>query len=65
MFTHFIIIEVFLAIVLYLSSVYLIDSFGVKGAVIGHFVSYLMHYGVILLIFGSSLFGLDSDKSLD
>ncbi|HUH27406.1 O-antigen translocase [Gelidibacter sp.] len=58
MFTHFIIIEVFLVIVMYLSSIYLIDIFGVKGAVIGHFVSYLMHYGIILLIFGSSLFGV-------
>lgn len=58
MFTHFIIIEVFLIIVMYLSSVYLIDLFGVQGAVMGHFVSYLMHYGIILLIFGSSLFGV-------
>lgn len=58
MFTHFIIIEVFLVIVMYLSSIFLIDIFGVKGAVIGHFVSYLMHYGIILLIFGSSLFGV-------
>ncbi|WP_299389827.1 O-antigen translocase [uncultured Gelidibacter sp.] len=58
MFTHFIIIEVFLVVVMYLSSIYLIDIFGVKGAVIGHFVSYVMHYGIILLIFGSSLFGV-------
>ncbi|MCK0124465.1 O-antigen translocase [Gelidibacter sp. F2691] len=58
MFAHFIIIEIFLVVVMYLSSIYLIDIFGVKGAVIGHFVSYLMHYGIILLIFGSSLFGV-------
>ena len=58
MFTHFIIIEIFLVVIMYLSSVYLIDMFGVKGAVMGHFVSYLMHYGIILLIFGSSLFKL-------
>lgn len=58
MFTHFIIIETFLVVVMYLSSIYLIDIFGVEGAVIGHFVSYLMHYGIILLIFGSSLFGV-------
>ena len=56
MFLHVIIIQVFLVIVMYVSSVYLIDIFGVQGAVIGHFVSYLMHYGIILLIFGSSLF---------
>ncbi|TXE10514.1 O-antigen translocase [Gelidibacter salicanalis] len=58
MFAHFIIIEIFLVVVMYLSSIYLIDIFGVEGAVIGHFVSYLMHYGIILLIFGSSLFGV-------
>lgn len=58
MFTHFIIIEIFLVVVMYLSSIYLIDIFGVEGAVIGHFVSYVMHYGIILLIFSSSLFGV-------
>lgn len=58
MFWHFIIIEIFLVVIMYFSSVYLIDSFGVRGAVMGHFVSYLMHYGIILLIFGSSLFGV-------
>ncbi|MBA6152781.1 O-antigen translocase [Gelidibacter maritimus] len=65
MFTHFIIIEVFLVIIMYLSSVYLIDIFGVKGAVMGHFVSYLMHYGIILLIFGSSLFGVIANTDDD
>ncbi|WP_298902678.1 O-antigen translocase [uncultured Psychroserpens sp.] len=58
MFTHFIIIEVFLVIMLYISSIYLIDVFGVEGAVIAHFLSYLMHFGIVLLIFGSSLFGI-------
>lgn len=62
MFTHFIIIEIFLVIIIYLSSVFLIDVFGVKGAVIGHFVSYLMHYSIILFVFGSSLFGVVSDE---
>ncbi|MBR9914079.1 MAG: O-antigen translocase [Algicola sp.] len=62
MFTHFIIIEVFLVIMLYISSVYLIDVFGVEGAVIGHFVSYLMHFGIVLLIFGTSLFGIIPDE---
>lgn len=63
MFTHFIIIEVFLVTMLYFSSVYLIDEFGVKGAVIGHFISYLMHYGIVLLIFGTSLFGIIPEDS--
>ena len=63
MFAHFIIIEVFLVIMLYISSVYLIDVFGVEGAVIGHFLSYLMHFGIVLLIFGSSLFGIITESS--
>ena len=50
---------------MYLSSIYLIDIYGVKGAVIGHFVSYLMHYGIILLIFGTSLFKVISNADED
>jgi PST family polysaccharide transporter len=65
MFTHFIIIEVFLVVMLYISSIYLIDIYGVKGAVIGHFISYLMHYGIVLLIFGSSLFGIIPNEDTD
>lgn len=63
MFAHFIIIEVFLVVMLYFSSVYLIDVFGVEGAVIGHFVSYVMHYGIVLLIFGTSLFGIIPEEA--
>ena len=58
MFAHFIVIELFLAVVIYFSSVYLIQIFGVEGAVMGHFVSYLMYFGIVLLIFNSSLFGV-------
>lgn len=58
MFWHYIVTETFLIVILYITSIYFINMFGVKGAVIGHFVSYLMYYGVILLIFGSSLFGV-------
>jgi len=66
MFAHFIIIEVFLIVILYFSSVYLIDVYGVEGAVIGHFVSYLLHFGIVLLLFGTSLFGIiPEDKSDD
>ena len=61
MFIHFIVIEVFLVVTLYFSSVYLIDEFGVEGAVIGHFLSYVMHYGIVLLIFGTSLFGVTKE----
>ncbi|GGD26786.1 O-antigen translocase [Hyunsoonleella pacifica] len=62
MFWHYIITEAFLVIILYTTSIYFIKIYGVKGATIAHFVSYLMYYGVILLIFGSSLFGVESDK---
>ena len=60
MFWHYAITEAFLVVILYTTSIYFIKTYGVEGAVIGHFVSYLMYYGVILLIFGSSLFGVDS-----
>ena len=61
MFAHFIVLEVFLFVIMYFSSVYLIDEFGVEGAVIGHFLSYVMHYGIVLLIFGTSLFGVTKE----
>lgn len=62
MFWHYIVTETFLVIILYATSIYFIKIFGVKGAVIGHFVSYLMYYAMILLIFGSSLFGVDKEE---
>ncbi len=62
MFWHYVVTEAFLIIILYTTSIYFIKMFGVEGAVIGHFVSYLMYYGVILLIFRSSLFGIESGK---
>lgn len=65
MFAHFIIIEVFLFVIMYVSSIYLIDVFGLKGAVMGHCLSYFMHFGIILLIFGSSLFGVLDDEGLE
>jgi len=63
MFWHYIITEAFLVITLYITSIYCIDIFGVKGATIAHFVTYLMYYGLILLIFGSSLFGIIKEKN--
>lgn len=62
MFWHYIITEAFLVIITYTTSIYFINIYGVEGAVIGHLVSYIMYYGVILLIFGSSLFGVDERK---
>jgi len=65
MFTHFIILEVFLFVIMYFSSIYLIDVFGLKGAVMGHCLSYVMHFGIILLLFGSSLFGVLAEEGMD
>ena len=58
MFWHYIIVEAFSVAVLYLTSIYFIDAFGVKGATIAHFVTFTLHYGIVLLIFSSSLFGV-------
>ncbi|WP_299890753.1 O-antigen translocase [uncultured Lacinutrix sp.] len=65
MFWHYIITEAFSVIILYLTSVYFIDNYGVKGANIAHFVTYVMYYGVILLIFSSSLFGVIQEEKDD
>ncbi|MGM5470664.1 O-antigen translocase [Flavobacteriaceae bacterium LMO-SS05] len=62
MFAHFIVIELFLVIIIYFSSVYLVDVFGVKGAVIAHFISYVMYFGIVLLLFNSALFGVISNE---
>ena len=65
MFLHYIITEVFLVITLYLTSVYFVDMYGVKGANMAHFVTYLLYFGIVLLILSSSLFGIVSDKIED
>ncbi len=62
MFWHYMITEIFLVLLIYLSSIYFINIYGVKGATIAHFVTYIFYFGVILLIFGSSLFGIDLEK---
>ncbi|WP_092209532.1 O-antigen translocase [Bizionia echini] len=61
MFWHYIITEAFSVAILYLTSIYFIDIYGVKGANIAHFASYVLYYGLILLIFSSSLFGVISE----
>lgn len=64
MFWHYILTEAFLVIILYTTSVYFIDLYdNGQGAVMAHFVSYVMYYGIILLIFGSSLFGVDAERN--
>lgn len=63
MFWHYMITEIFLVFLIYLSSIYFIDIYGVKGATIAHFVTYLLYFGVILLIFYSNLFGVIRDNN--
>jgi len=62
MLLHYVITEIFLIVILYLTSIYFVDIHGVKGANIAHFVSYVMYYIVILLIFGKSLFSVLSNE---
>lgn len=61
MFAHFIIIEIFLVVVMYFTSTFFIDYYGVRGAVLGHFFSYLMYFVIVLLLLWSSLFGIDQN----
>ncbi|WP_299118685.1 O-antigen translocase [uncultured Winogradskyella sp.] len=65
MFAHFIILEIFLFVIMYVSSIYLIDEFGLKGAVMGHCLSYFMYFGIILLLFSSSLFGVLTEDGMN
>jgi hypothetical protein len=65
MFVHFIITELFLVFMIYVTSIYFVDLYGVKGANIAHFVSYVLYYIMILIIFGSSLFGILPDVDED
>lgn len=65
MFAHFVIMEVFLFVIMYVSSIYLIDGFGLKGAVMGHCLSYFMYFGIIVLLFSSSLFGIIENEGVE
>ncbi|MBD0830558.1 O-antigen translocase [Aestuariibaculum sediminum] len=66
MFWHYILTEAFLLLTLYTTSIYFVNMFdSANGAVIAHFVTYVMYYGIILLIFGSSLFGVDGDNEVN
>lgn len=57
MFWHFIISEIFSVLMIYATSIYFIDMYGVKGATIAHFASYVLYFGIVLMIFSSKLFG--------
>ena len=61
MFWHFIITELFLVFITYFTSLFFVDMYGVVGANMAHFVSYVMYFVIILIIFSSSLFGIISE----
>ena len=50
MFWHYIITETFSVLVLYFSSIYLIDIYGIEGANMAHFVNYILYFIVILIV---------------
>ena len=54
---YYIITEAFSMLVLYSTSIYFIDLYGVKGATIAHFVDYVFYLILVLVIFRKSLFG--------
>ncbi len=54
---YYLITEAMSMLVLYASSLYFIDLYGVKGATMAHFLNYLFYLILIILIFWKSLFG--------
>jgi PST family polysaccharide transporter len=62
MFWHFIIIEAFFVLQMYLLSIFCIDNYGVVGVTIAHFSSYALQFAILLLIFSNSQFRLVFDK---
>ncbi len=56
MFWYYILTEALSVIILYFSSVYLIDLYGIRGANMAHFINYIAYYGMILFIFRKELF---------
>ncbi|RED50055.1 O-antigen translocase [Seonamhaeicola aphaedonensis] len=57
MFWHYILTEAFLVITIYFTSINFLNMFNdVQGAVLAHFVSYMLYFGIIVIIFRRSLF---------
>lgn len=63
MFWHYILTETFSFVLLYFSSLYFIDHYGVKGATMAHFLTYSMYYVVVLLVFSTSLFSRKTEHA--
>ncbi|MFD0860687.1 O-antigen translocase [Sungkyunkwania multivorans] len=59
----FVVTELLSVLIIYLSSIYLIDRFGLEGVTLAHAVSYLCYFFVMLLIFRKALFFGESPSS--
>ncbi|RRO16450.1 O-antigen translocase [Flavobacteriaceae bacterium 14752] len=55
---HYILTDLFLAVALYFSAIIGAKYLDLSGVVIGHVITYLLYFFVILIIFRKSLFGL-------
>ncbi|WCO00833.1 O-antigen translocase [Psychroserpens ponticola] len=62
---HYIIIELLAIIVMYISSICLIDYYGLIGVVKAHFLSYLIHFIILLFVFRKALFGILPNNTTD
>jgi PST family polysaccharide transporter len=40
-----------------MTSIYFIDIYGLKGANIAYFITFMLHYTIVLIVFSKSLFG--------
>lgn len=61
---QYVITELILVALLYITSVYFIDMFGVYGAPMAHFVTYLLYFAMLLLIFRKALFGAVREREI-
>ena len=62
---HYVIVESLAIVIIYASSIYLIDHYGLVGVVKAHFVSYLIHFIILLFVFRKALFGILPNNNLD
>lgn len=62
---HYIIIESLAIFITYTSSIYLIDYYGLVGVVKAHFISYLIHFIILLFVFRKALFGILPNNNID
>jgi PST family polysaccharide transporter len=52
---HFILTDLFLALSLYFSALYFISKVGLQGVVIGHAITYIIYFSIILFLFRKPL----------